>query len=394
MTDRDLRLDVLRGIGLLAVILAHVSPPAIIHQLRTFDVPLMVLVAGAAFARSGSHHRGYFSYVGGRFIRLAGPTWLFLAFLFGATFLFFKGLGKVYPFTAKEIISSFLFLQGIGYVWVVRVFLLVAAIAPFVISMKRFLKNPLLYYIALCVMYAAYEAAAYLFPSAPMDCSFSLVRDALIYYLVPYGCVFAVGVAISPDNRKEMLILSSFFFTLFGVMAVVFYFSGGAFVPSQLYKYPPRIYYISYGLFASLALYAAVSTPALYRYFPVRFLAFAGRSTMWSYLWHIVFILFTGWLPKMVHGVALSWYTPVHRGPSLHVCRCPCPKKSRRYHSHPPAGQGHTKDNLDPSFRLASSFPWGITRIRQTINSSLTKTGAGIILWKPESEQSGSSVNP
>ncbi len=46
---RDTRIDFLRFVGLIMIIFAHVNPPAVLFQLRNFDVPLMVLISGVSF---------------------------------------------------------------------------------------------------------------------------------------------------------------------------------------------------------------------------------------------------------------------------------------------------------------------------------------------------------
>ncbi|MDY7013155.1 MAG: hypothetical protein SVX43_06045 [Cyanobacteriota bacterium] len=56
---RDIRLDVLKTIGIILIILAHTNPPIWIHQIRNFDVPLMVLLSGTLFYSSSSKSQDY-----------------------------------------------------------------------------------------------------------------------------------------------------------------------------------------------------------------------------------------------------------------------------------------------------------------------------------------------
>ena len=42
---RRIDIDILKTIGILMVILAHVNPPNIIFQLRNFDVVLLIIVS-------------------------------------------------------------------------------------------------------------------------------------------------------------------------------------------------------------------------------------------------------------------------------------------------------------------------------------------------------------
>ena len=78
MHNRDKTIDLFRVIWLLAIILAHVSAPAVIFQLRNFDVVLMVLLTGVSYELSTSKPKTlhqYLSYVYRRFKRLIIPTY-------------------------------------------------------------------------------------------------------------------------------------------------------------------------------------------------------------------------------------------------------------------------------------------------------------------------------
>ena len=44
--NRKHYVDAAKVVGLLCIVMAHVSPPGIVAQLRNFDVPLMVIVSG------------------------------------------------------------------------------------------------------------------------------------------------------------------------------------------------------------------------------------------------------------------------------------------------------------------------------------------------------------
>lgn len=47
---RDIEVDVLRSIGILLIILAHIKAPVIPTVIRCFDVPLMVFVSGLCYS--------------------------------------------------------------------------------------------------------------------------------------------------------------------------------------------------------------------------------------------------------------------------------------------------------------------------------------------------------
>ena len=47
--ERSFRLDLMRLLGLLLIIFAHIGPPNALFQIRTFDVPMMIFVSGVAY---------------------------------------------------------------------------------------------------------------------------------------------------------------------------------------------------------------------------------------------------------------------------------------------------------------------------------------------------------
>lgn len=49
---RDLKIDILRTIGILLVILAHVKLPELVRSIRSFDVVMLVFISGMSFAYS------------------------------------------------------------------------------------------------------------------------------------------------------------------------------------------------------------------------------------------------------------------------------------------------------------------------------------------------------
>ena len=127
-TQRDERIDLLRFIGLAMVVLAHVYPPFIVAQLRNFDVPLMVLVSALSFSASVKQE-SYGQYVWARVKRLVFPVWLFLALYFAMQWAF--AFPVALPSAREPLLVPLVCIDGIGYVWVIRIFLLVALIGPF-----------------------------------------------------------------------------------------------------------------------------------------------------------------------------------------------------------------------------------------------------------------------
>ena len=55
---RDYQIDILRAIALFCIICAHVSPPSLLIQFRSFDVPMMVFLSGVVFIPSWKRNKG------------------------------------------------------------------------------------------------------------------------------------------------------------------------------------------------------------------------------------------------------------------------------------------------------------------------------------------------
>lgn len=112
------------------IILVHCGAPKWLAQFRCFDVPLMFFVSGLAI--SGKSIDNYPSYIFKRAKRLLIPTWgfllIFFALLNGASLVLHKELPAYNYF-----IESFAMIGGIGYVWIMRIFLLVAMATPLLI---------------------------------------------------------------------------------------------------------------------------------------------------------------------------------------------------------------------------------------------------------------------
>ncbi len=290
---RDPSFDILRGIGLLCIMLAHVGPPTLLFQLRNFDVPLMVLISGSVFCISSGRKVGYFRYIIERFVRLVIPTWIFLAFFFITSFIGFNQSTQHYPFSLQQIELCFGLLYD--YVWVIRVFLLVAIMAPLIMQAKSVIKSNLAWYFLVVFFYVIYEILFVL--SRQIDSfGFIYLLDNFVFSAIPYGVVFAVGITAIGMNRKQFIFVSLVFLCFFVIMALWKYRFTGSFMQTQSYKYPPRFYYLSYAFGVSFFFYSLMTYNVIKFSLIGNLLSYLGSRTMWIYLWHIYVLFLMKWL--------------------------------------------------------------------------------------------------
>lgn len=291
--SRDKSIDIIRGIGLLLIILAHVNPPFVILQTRCFDVPLMLFVSG--LSSSGKTISNYWEYIWRRSKRLLVPTYLFLTVYLFFLYLFQSLFAHNQVFVDWRIVfESYKMTGGIGYLWIIRVFFLIMLITPFLLKITKQLNNRsslllVLLAVGLATLIAWYSCHYIVSPS--IKCLFNDWLSNIIGYSAP----FVMGLAIRNSNKAER------FFYLFSLLVVVcvalsFYIVHNGF-PIRLspeYKYPPQSYYLIYGLFASCLLWCLKGP--ITRLLGTNTFLFIGRNTIWIYLYHIPSVLFVGFI--------------------------------------------------------------------------------------------------
>jgi fucose 4-O-acetylase-like acetyltransferase len=313
--SRNLNFDFLKAIGIICIVLAHTlsKEQKFLFQLRSFDVPLMVIVSGALFwLTSGQKNYSFWAYLKKRIPRLMIPVWVFLIFFFVISYLISLFNSKAYPFGFKEIFYSFtLLIGGIGYVWIIRVFLLIAFISPFIVSLRNKFQKLSLFLLTLVAIYCGYTSLLFLRSKIstrePIQSftdflvrrvGFNIFFDQIFVLLIPYGCLFAFGIVMTQISKKRLFLFSLAFLIIFTILALDYANEAGTFVLTQDYKYPPKLYYLSYSLFMSIWLYLAANYVCsdrlnfLKSFSLNKVIFFLSDSSLWIYLWHIFFLYY------------------------------------------------------------------------------------------------------
>lgn len=282
---RDYRIDILRFIGLAMIIFAHVGPPDILFQVRNFDVPLMVLVSGMSFSLSYKDSESYLSYLWKRVKRLVFPVWIFLTIYFIAQIIFYPHSNNL---NTKIVVTSYALISGIGYVWVIKVFLLVALVSPFLFAYNKVTDSDSKYFLVLCLCFMLYELLRY-FSLPYIQEGIGKLISLMTHNIIPYAIVFAIGLRMPTLNKKQLLSLS---FISLGILIVVglgLFLIDGKIITTQQLKYPASIYYFSYAFFVSFLLWAFITQIELFieKTKTKRIMLFVAQNSIWIYLWHI-----------------------------------------------------------------------------------------------------------
>lgn len=269
MMERKVYIDYLKIIGLLLVIMAHVSPPVLINQLRSFDVPLLVLVSG--YLASASYKSGNIKgYLYKRVKRLAFPAWLFICI-----FLPIRIIAYNTP-TMGEILKEITFQRDsdmLGFMWVIWVYLVCACLIPIISKIKFDAKSVIFWLLALM----AFE----------LCCRTYLVEFRLIYMtlftIVPYGFMTFIGYNMAKNTKPYVWAFIAF--GIYILYSLWLYHSTGYYVQTDEYKYPVQIYYLSFALSLSIFFFTLFSRLKVQRN---RLVEFMSSSSLWIYLWHIM----------------------------------------------------------------------------------------------------------
>lgn len=301
---RDLYIDILRSIGILCIILAHIYAPHVVTQLRSFDVPLMLFVSGLSFSGKSiksSLLRFYYT----RALRLIIPSYIFLLLFFIIFFLF------NHPWSSTYIVNSFLLMDyhSIGYVWIIKVFLLIMLMTP----LEIYINNRLSHFQFIFFILILYFLQSFIV-KIPVYLSLT-PRNTIIYNeifpnIIGYSIPFLLGLRVKSLTQVEFKKAVSFTIVSALIFICIYVYQNGTELNiSSKYKYPPYSYYISYGCLMSLFLWYL--RPQLSILNKSRLLLFIGQNTMWIYLWHIPYVLILNriidiWYLKYIIVVVMS----------------------------------------------------------------------------------------
>lgn len=297
MKKRSIVYDILRALAIVLIFLAHSNPPGIFFQLRNFDVILLIIVSGYFAKKSLDKNNSFKDYFIKRILRIVIPVWLFLLIYYLILFLVIK-----IPIDEIRLIDSFIFGEEFGYIWIFRVYLITIIIAPFL----YFIYNKVKYKKFLVLLILSLLLNQLLVELLGTN---NVYINWLVFYTLGYGVCFGLGFIVEELDKKDYMILVCFNLMAFVFLTIYFYLKYGKFITSNQFKYPPEIYYISYGLTLSLSLfYFFYKTKCGNKFNKIKcnILTFVGSHTMWIYLWHIPIIKilnlwhFDNWILKFI----------------------------------------------------------------------------------------------
>lgn len=307
--NRDVRIDVLRALAIILIVMAHINPPFFIFQLRTFDVPAMALLLGMSFALSKRYNRRetYLNYVIKRFKRLIIPTWVFLTIFF--LFVFFVGLVSriEFPYNFTTIITSYTLISGIGYVWIIRVFFIIAIFSP------------ILYFLSKKVQKTTFQTTIFflLLIFQSILCQFSTTLPSFFGKAfqdlvgISFGYLICAFIGMWVVNFDKMRLK---FFSLISLVVFIIIGVFTSFPPVNNQKYPPTPYFLSYGIGISLLFLVLLTNEKVTIFYSkCTLVKWLSMHSIEIYYWHIFPVTFfsyffpdINWIVKFILTLCIS----------------------------------------------------------------------------------------
>lgn len=305
-TQRDTSLDLLRVVGILVIFLVHGRPPGWVVQAVGFAVVLLVLASGMShrllLERQGLRPTAF---LWRRLSRLVLPVWLFLAVYAAGTWLVTLALDRPFPWSREELLETAFLGDGFGYVWIFRIYALLALLTLPLLALARRVASPLRWgALGLGVLVAMEFVSPWALAHDLSESGEEWLR--LVVLAAPaYAALFAHGLRLHEWGRRGLLgaaLLGLLLFAGFTAWAMA---RPEGYQPPRAFKYPPRLYYLSWGLVVSHLL--VLLRHPLARRVPKAPVVWLSRNSMWVYLWHIPAVHHLQELGELLPLLANHW---------------------------------------------------------------------------------------
>ncbi|WP_321532684.1 acyltransferase [uncultured Desulfuromonas sp.] len=282
---RDLSLDFMRVMGVLIIMLAHSDPPKWLFQLRNFGTPLLIVASALTYSTIYKERKiNIIPFLIRRVTKITIPSWVFLTIFFLIFLVSYSSLDEEYPFTNYQIVTSYLFWSGIGYVWILKIYLTIAFIIPIFDRIDKSTISNRMYFSSIIILYIFYEFVY--FSCAEFLYSVPFLKGSL-FTIFPYVLVFAYGYRLNNFDNWLVFKITLYAAFAFCSIAILAYIFEGKFFQTQYFKYPPRVYYLSYALMCTNIMFL-LSRSRIMVIFPKNILIWFSSNSLWIYLWHIL----------------------------------------------------------------------------------------------------------
>lgn len=286
--NRNISLDLMRFLGVLTIMVAHANPPDWLFQLRNFGTPLLVVASALTYSVIYSNRQiSPYPFWKKRVWRLVVPTWIFLTIFFCFFWVVTSAFNKQYPFSLEKMLTSYSFYSGIGFVWIFKIYLILALITPLALKIRDTRVSNGIYFVVLAIFYCLYEGLLHL-TQPHLSQQYQEFVNRVIFFTIPYALLYFYGMRLGSLSNRQIVISAFCSFCLFAGLATSLYMQEGSFVPTQEFKYPPRLYYLVYAICFLNLIYLGCRSIQLTNFYFNRAVVWLSSNSLWIYLWHIM----------------------------------------------------------------------------------------------------------
>lgn len=292
MTKKRLEvIDFLRGLAIIIVIFTHTASYFLsqkkiffIWDIVHFTVPIFVFCSSYIFYQFPPHieKEGLFNYFKKRLFRLLVPYWMFLIPLFILTKYF-----DPKKFTLTEFIKNLIFTGSASMSWLVVLFIYLMILSPLLYYWKKNKGWLMTVYTILALIISV----VFLFLSPKINFLWTM--------WLPWSIIIIFSFYFAENEKSKSFILKITLVAIMIFTALRYFLTlNHHTLVLQYNKYPPNLYYLSYGVFW-IGLLQLIYKKILYRVTSLnKFSSFFSR-----YSYEIFFIHFL-----VIYVVSLSKY--------------------------------------------------------------------------------------
>lgn len=252
--NRDYRIDNVRAIAMICIILAHCVAPSSINNLRSFDVITLVFLSGLVFNVNRTYDfNTYESSMKRRFIRLFLPTSIYIVLMSFFQFIIYKVAGRSELLNVKTIINSFLLCENsIGYVWIMKVYFVNFLMSPLFVILIKKIKHIWQYLILISVWFFVYICCLNFYG---VNAEHSYIAWILIHEWF-LCCMFYLLIGLDSIFYKMNDIWRKYGILFWGIVFIetCFIYKNGFYFSPAIDKRPPGIQYLTYGMLITYLL--------------------------------------------------------------------------------------------------------------------------------------------
>lgn len=246
--NRNYRIDNVRAISMICIILAHSGAPLLVNNIRSFDVIALVFLSSIVINIDRTCDRAsYKTSIIKRMKRLFVPTGIFIVLMTIFQFVIYRIAGRNELLTLKTVINSFLLCENsIGYVWIMKVYFINFVMTPFLMVLAKKLK-----YIWQYILFVSMWVLIYIGCLTCYDVN--IQHSYLTWILINEWllcCMFYLVIGLDAVYYKMNDMWKKYGIVFWGIafIGTCFFYKKTMYFSPAMDKRPAGIQYLTYGM--------------------------------------------------------------------------------------------------------------------------------------------------